>query len=497
MTKSIGLRTEILMTLTLLMGTALLLGGLLMLHLTEQSLLEQKVAQLRLHTQTIARSLAESYDPALSEIPFNTEIVKQLPAGMLYDGWWLYSQDLAPLAIFAEGRAEPFSQIRLQQVRLSGQAFESVKFPPMLLFWDEVLRNAHFIEPIQSHGQILGLLEISYSLDDIRQRLLLSQRLILIYVVLYGMVLVLVGYYLLQRNVIRPARDLVQATEKVGSGNLETWLPVAGPTEIAQLASSYNNMVEALRRSHAESEAHIAALEKANRELHRTRDELIRSEKLASVGQLAAGLAHELGNPLAAVIGYLELLKHQLLEGAQKDIVGRSLAETARIDFLVRELLDFSRPDENAQIEGLNIAEVLWASVQLLSNQGALGKVEIIETLPKNLALVRVNRNKLQQVFVNILLNAVQACGDTGWIKLTGGQGEKAVWVSIEDSGDGIAESDMLKIFDPFYTTKPVGQGTGLGLTICQRIVAEMRGSIEVVPSPLGGGGFRVILPEM
>ena len=133
-------------------------------------------------------------------------------------------------------------------------------------------------------------------------------------------------------------------------------------------------------------------------ELQRVHDELLRSEKLASVGQLAAGLAHEIGNPLSALIGYLEFLKHQIESSSAPDIIDRALAETRRIDLLVRELLDFSRPADCDQIATINLATELRSCITLLKNQGNLKTVDITDLLPDNLPLVSINRHKIQQV---------------------------------------------------------------------------------------------------
>jgi signal transduction histidine kinase len=331
---------------------------------------------------------------------------------------------------------------------------------------------------------------MQFSLTDIKKQLFEVQRVLLIYVFLYGAVLVLAGYYLLQRNIIRPAQILFKATENVSQGNLETRLPIAGPREISQLAVAYNQMVDSLRDSRAETEQHIASLEETNRKLQQARDELIRSEKMASVGQLAAGLAHELGNPLAALIGYLEILRCKIKSTTDRDIIERSLVETNRIDFLVRELLDFSRPTANAQIEPVNLVNALRGSVQLLQNQGTMAGVKVIDLLPESLPPVQGDLNKFQQVFVNLLLNAVQACPKNGEISLSAEESDKTFWIGIKDNGAGIAESDSDRIFEPFYTTKKPGEGTGLGLAMCQRIVEDSGGRISMKSIPKKGSLF-------
>ena len=497
MTKTVGLRTEILVTLTLLLGAALLLGGLMMLRLMEKSLLEERVGQLESLTHILAQSmLVQGAGPGnrLSQQQ-NKRLLQQLPGTVNCDAWWLYSRDLLLVDSYAVRQGTPFPASRRQMVKLSGEQQRRIDFPTLLNFNDKTEPSVHFIVPIEDKGRFYGLLELHYSLDDIRLNLLKSQQLIVIYVFLYGAVLILVGYYLLQRNIIKPARNLLKATVDVSCGNLETRVPITGPAEISQLSVAYNKMAEALRSSHSDTEKHIRSLEETNLELQRTRDELIRSEKMASVGQLVAGLAHELGNPLAALVGYLELLQQKNELSSRVDIVKRSLVEAARIDFLVRELLEFSRPDENGQNIDVDLVVELNACVQLLNNQGAIPSVRIDNKLPRTLPVVIMNRSRLQQVFVNLLLNAGHACGQNGRITLTAGIERDGVWAAITDNGAGIATSDLLRIFDPFFTTKDPGEGTGLGLAICQRIISERQGMIEVQSTLGAGSQFRVVLP--
>ncbi len=489
MAKTVGLRTEILITLTLLLGAALLLGGFMMLRLTEKSMLEERVQHLDSLSRVLAQSI--SLQNMEEDLSAGTELLNQLPENVNCDGWWVYDQDGDLVASWThlEGAVIQLSIARRQQVKLTGELQRIIKFPTFLNVFIESNPTAHYILSLKVMNHFSGILELHYSLSDIRLSLLKLLKIIILYIFLYGAVLIIAGYYLLQRNIIKPARNLLQATNDVSHGNLETRLPFSGPTEFSQLSVAYNQMVDSLRVSRGETEKHIASLEEANKKLQQTRAELIRSEKLASVGQLAAGLAHELGNPLSALIGYLELLKQKIESDPDKDIVERSLIETNRIDFLVRELLDFSRPAENSQIEAVNMALALNSAVQLLKNQGAMAGFDEINELSESLPSIRIDRHKLQQVLINLLLNAVQACDQHGEINLSSGDDNGSVWVGIKDNGCGIAAPDLERIFDPFYTTKPPGEGTGLGLAMCQRIVEEAGGVIEV-ESELGKGSF-------
>ena len=497
MAKPVGLRTEILVTLTLLLGAALLFGGIMMLHLMEKNLLEERAGQLRSLAQVLATSVIDDDTVGSDEVLLKEKmsLLEHLPENIHCNGWWIYDRNLTAIDSYSVGSVQPFSAAKLQMVKLSQKFQEKMVYSPLLNFFDSVVPSFHLVLPIGSKGHFGGLLEVNFSFSDIREKTLGLLKVLILYIVLYGIVLILTGYYLIHKNIIRPARNLLTATEAVSQGNLETRLPSAGPVEIAQLATAYNQMVDALRKSHGEKEQHIASLEETNHKLQQARDELIRSEKMASVGQLSAGLAHELGNPLAALIGYLELLKQTIESFDSRDIVDRSLVETNRIDFLVRELLDFSRPAENSQREPVDMARALNSAVQLLKNQGAMSSVEIINALPEFLPSIQIDRNKLQQVFINLLLNAVQACSRNGEISLSSGDDAGTVWVGIRDNGCGIPAVDLGRIFDPFYTTKPPGEGTGLGLAMCQRIVEEAGGVIEV-DSELGKGSFFRIVFE-
>jgi len=490
LTRVVGLRTEILLTLTLLLGAALLLGGMMMLQLMEKSLLQQRVVHLDSLTRIMAQSLSrgDGWRP-------NIDFQRGLPPQVNAVAWFIYDRDLNLIGSSGNEREGRFLVSRRQIAKLSGEIQQQIDFPALLNFFSASRATADFVVPIKAEKRFNGLLEIEFSLDDIRLNLLKLYRIMLIYVLLYGTVLILAGYSLLQRNIIKPARNLLLATEAVSLGNLDTRLPVAGPTEISRLAIAYNQMVEALRGSRAETENQIISLRSANYELKQTRDELVRSEKMASVGQLAAGLAHEVGNPLTALIGYLELLR-QKTGTAAHDIIERSLVEANRIDFLVRELLNFSRSEQSDMVDIVDMSTELNAVVQLMRHQGIFTLIEVENKLPEKVIVTQISRDRLQQVYVNLLLNAIQACGKKGQIELTAGISGDQVWVGISDDGCGIDATAIGHIFDPFFTTKAPGEGTGLGLAISQRIIAEAGGTIEVESAVGEGSLFKILLTE-
>jgi two-component system, NtrC family, sensor kinase len=241
----------------------------------------------------------------------------------------------------------------------------------------------------------------------------------------------------------------------------------------------------------------VAELTRTSEDLMRTRDQLVRSEKLASVGRLAAGLAHEIGNPLAAILGLVELLRGGGLgAGEQAEFLARIHAETERIHRILRDLLDFARrrPSEPGPQKRADLAQVVSDAVRLVRAQADARGVRIDAQLAEA-AYVLGSADELAQVVMNLLLNALDAVAGAGAITLRVVAGE-AVTLSVEDTGPGIAEQVRSTLFEPFVTTKPEGKGTGLGLAVCQGIVGRLGGSIEGQNSAEGGACFRVTLPR-
>jgi len=287
------------------------------------------------------------------------------------------------------------------------------------------------------------------------------------------------GRYLVARLVTRPLDALVEATQAVAEGELSRRAPPGGTRELDRLATSVNRMTDRLLDAQGL---------------------LVRAEKLASVGRLAAGVAHEIGNPLAAIGNYVEVLRRR---GADPDLVVAVEREAARIDAIVRSLLDYARPraDHRALVA---VPSVVADVVALLDAQGVLRGVALGTDVGPDLPDVLADRSGLEQVLVNLVLNAVDASGTGGTVRLRlfAGEGEEVgvahgplVRVAVEDSGPGIPAEQRERIFDPFFTTKAPGLGTGLGLAIVQRIVHDHGGRIDVGASDLGGAAFTVSLP--
>jgi len=329
---------------------------------------------------------------------------------------------------------------------------------------------------------------------------------IILLIVADVLVLFAFGRYLLEKLVLGPVADLVAATDELAGGNLEVKAEPAATAELAQLADRFNVMTERLAEAQAE---------------------LLRAEKLASIGRLATGIAHEIGNPLSAVANYVEVLRRR---GSDPDLLDAVNRETERIDRIVRSLLAYARPKDDA-VATVDVDVLVRSVFELLERQGAFQRLRPVVELPDVLPPVRATAHGLEQTLVNLLLNAVDAAPDgtvvigaraqvfradvqaerreadaaTGAVPRRRAwrrpqrpeiaEGTSGVLLWVADSGPGIPEADRDVVFDPFYSTKEPGLGTGLGLAIVQGTVHELGGLVWVERAREGGAAFKIFLP--
>lgn len=345
------------------------------------------------------------------------------------------------------------------------------------------------------------------------------------------------GRFLLRRRVLRPLAQMIDAVEGIAHGDYNRRVPAGETAEIARLGDAVNRMAARLVAHQEQLAANIRSLEQTNRQLTETRDELLRIEKMASVGRLGAGLAHEVGNPLGAVIGYLAVLKRTAVEG-QVELIEAAEEEARRIDRIIRGLLDYARPRE-VHAEPIAVNRVVEETVELLRMQGRFGRIQVDMELAMSLPPVLADRYQLQQVLVNLLMNAADAVAEVeeGAIVIQTSRkqvparelvptrrkddppgvdyshrrrfhdlprmpredpfpgGGTIVLISIADNGHGIPPELLDQIFEPFVTTKEPGKGTGLGLAVAARLVDGMGGTIRAENWNGQGATFTVFLP--
>ena len=307
---------------------------------------------------------------------------------------------------------------------------------------------------------------------------------------------VALGAFLLFRSVARPVERLLGAAERlagVDSGGLPI-LGEPGGQALSRAAVAFERVALALAEERARLAAKVDELTRANRALAEARESLLRSEKLATVGRLASGVAHEVGNPLGAMSGYLEIARDRLGSGKVAEVdeyLSRIDTEVRRIDRTVRDLLDFARPTRPV-LAPIDLPAALDASLRVARVQTRFKGVGVDLDLPPALPKVLADEHTLAQVLVNLFLNAGDALGGKGRVRVTARAGPDRVVARVEDDGPGIAAADLPRVFDPFFSTKDPGQGTGLGLAICHRIMESYGGEISAGNLPQRGAVFTL-----
>jgi len=324
-------------------------------------------------------------------------------------------------------------------------------------------------------------------------------RLLLFYVTLTGAAVLLLTYLALTYLIVRPLGGLTVSAARLAEGAPHVRVAERGALEVRSLARAFNEMATQLRVERGALEQRLMELEEATGELKFTQRQLVHGEKLASVGRLAAGVAHEIGNPLSAVLGFVELLQSDDLTDAERtEFLARIHKETNRIHHIIRDLLDFARQGGEAERTDVttDVRAALDDAVNLLRPQKELRSVEIVIDAPATLPIVVGAQHRLTQVMLNLLLNSADAMQGRGRIRIDIRivPDTDQVEVVITDTGPGLAPEIMDRLFEPFATTKPVGAGTGLGLAVSHTLIEGMGGTISAENADGGGACFTIRL---
>ncbi len=299
--------------------------------------------------------------------------------------------------------------------------------------------------------------------------------------------------------VYRPVKELIDGTHRVAGGDLEYRLPVRSDDELGDLAASFNKMTAEVGGVQAKIEEQVR---RKTAELERVHKTLLSSEKMASIGKLAATVAHEINNPLFGILTYARLVLRELLK---HDIPGRDELveqvgiierESKRCGDLVKNLLTFSRQaPSNREPNDLNA--IARRAIALVKHKLDMQQIELVENFAANLPPANCDANQMQQVLLVLMVNASEAMPKGGRLEVTTGfDGESEQgWVRVKDTGSGIPEDVLPRIFDPFFTTKEDQNRTGLGLAVAHSIVEQHAGEISVRSTPGEGTEFKVMLP--
>jgi signal transduction histidine kinase len=483
-TRRAGVQTEVLLGLGLVMGLAtLVLTAVFVAH--QEAGLRAILGRSLLAEARSPRTLTDSVFPG-------TE-------------WWTVANDghVAP-------RGPGSGVIDSETRELAGRAL--ARGEPLLMpgsVWDSI----RFAAPLDGSGTVVaGRLprSASYRLRAVPLAVVAAM------VVTGVLVFTAFGGYLLRRRIVLPLQRLSAAAGEIAGGALATRVPVAGAREAADLGKSFNEMTDALEARTGALEKAVVDLRAANRDLRRARAGLDRAERLAAVGRLAAGVAHELGNPIGAILALLDLAsRDREISDANRKHLERAGREGERVRTILRQLLDFSRPPRPTPTS-LDMAGLAEETVALVSAQRRYDGVRFEVRREGAPPLVLADSSAVTQILLNLVLNAADAVAGLPepWVMLlvrpavfetrAGDDGGVArerrtpdgVECVVADNGCGIAEADRERVFDPFFTTKPPGEGTGLGLANAVRLAEELDGQLELVAAPEGARtAFALRLP--
>ncbi len=479
-----SINTKLVLLLTLAVGLVMLTASFLSLRQREAALESALRDELRAHAITLQIALEENYQNG--RIAEAQKLIDRLRENSRVYGVLLFDET---------GSLRSASQIETET---------DFRQPPELA---EVLRTGEpveFIRPIENRkflsiilplrlaAEKRGAVEIVKPLalieaDIARARInRLSTTLLLLATIF------LVVYLVLRQSLSLPILALLGGARALGNGDLShrVSVPRTGD-EIARLAIEFNRMADNLA-----AERQTLQVEAENR--LNLEKELRHSERLASVGRLAAGIAHELGAPLNVIDARAEQLLEKPDAPREKQIKNLTIIrkQSSRITHIIRQLLNLARP-YNLRFESINIADLIESATEEIKTN----EMTKIEFVAQKKLTISGDPDYLQQVFVNICRNALQAMNESGILKIETSDvtrfDKKYVAVKISDTGKGIAAENLEKIFDPFYTTKDIGEGTGLGLAVSRRIVEEHGGAIEAANNVDGGASFTILLPKL
>lgn len=441
-----------------------------------------------------SRALHEYGDVSLARLAENARFVPMDPADSLSTSIW----------------------------RSSGSSGDALHFSAPIVMWESELDREQLgslstgrSATDKGHWRRLGRAMVGFDLEPINIAIGQARTTSIIIMLVVTLMAISVTFWFM-RLITKPIESLAEITNEISRGQLDTRLDLNRTDEIGRLAASFDRMVESLRRSKLEVEKYHATLEEKirerSRELEEAQNQVLQSEKMSAVGQLAAGVAHELNNPLAGILGYAQFALEKLQNRTTDSLTPENVvsftryltdieAQARRCKGIVQNLLRFSRSSETHNDVTFNINDALKETVELLRHQLEMKQIRIIARYDESAPEILGNSGQIQQVFTNLIINAMHATDPGGEIRVstnhspTLGEFDGAVEVVVKDNGSGIPSEIIGRIFEPFFTTKEVGKGTGLGLSVSYGIICDHGGEIRVESEVGLGTRFELILP--
>lgn len=495
---SYGLKTNIALNISILLFCGMLLTVFMLTSLFQKLLIDSEIKK-GLYAASVLEDVlcikensmadkAEGFNYKLRTILLNSDIsaaVVVFPKMKTYYEFGGSDKKNNALKIYAK---KAFDLVE-PEVDLAGNGWG--------VFWKH--KTELFVSaPIYHKNEKVAGLCLVIPLNKMFLNLRKLMKIIFIYILINAGILTAAGVYQISKSAVKPIHRLLKRADDYRNDNNSIIFEEKTGNEFQKLSGALNNMLGRISDDKAKLQATVESLEVANEELKKAQKDIVRAEKLASVGRLSSGIAHEIGNPLGIIGGYLELMKDENQQPEQKaDFIERAEKELTRIDGIIRQLLDYSRKSKESAIL-VCVDQVITEVVDMVKVQPFMSNITIeFSDIPKEIQVV-ADYDQLKQVFLNLIMNAADALNTTEnigdcYIRIKFEKSDKdTVRFIIEDNGSGISSDNIGNVFDPFFTTKEPGKGTGLGLSVCFKIIEDFEGRLSVESQE--GQGTEIII---
>jgi signal transduction histidine kinase len=503
-----GLKAKIAFNIAILLLVAMLLMVLVTLVTVKRELIRSEISRANILLAALEDNFLNGKDPAIASSELvpesfitrminDSRISKALIIGDRGEPCYLGAKSKATMDELVEYTQKAISTGE-KQIHLFGTSWS--------LFWKADPRLI-LSAPLKKDGTTRGGVSMVMLLDRVHHTLKRSQRFLFLYIVINLTILTFVGIQRISKPYLQPLARLAQRAAEYKDDDELLFSVRKEDNELNSLLKALNGMLKRISADKEKLRSTVLSLEHANLELKQAQKDIVRAEKLASVGRLSAGIAHEIGNPIGIVMGYLELLRQpDITEYERDEYIQRTEDEIERINNIIRQLLEISRPSKFDRT-AVSVHDIVQDTADVLHLQPLMANIDLSLDLAAKNDTVLADPNQLRQVFLNLIINAADAIsadensnGGKLTISTTRGEngspsGEAApdhLEILFSDNGPGIAEENLSNIFDPFFTTKDPGRGTGLGLSVSFMIVESLGGRMTGT-SEIGKGTTMMI----
>ena len=496
-----GLKASIAGTLVMLLSVALVLGNIVTVVFWQKSLVHSEIAKAQAMIGIIEELFEEKINSGrtVSVDDLNRIVEKSEKPEfsiLYYDGNKIIQYPVDGENNIFEQTVRNSGLNQQEIVTVKGTRWAIVSFGGKSLF---------VARPILANVQKNSALGLEIELASVYQAIKNNLNILAVYLLVNAIILTIIGLFRMFSLVVKPIERLVSISESYQLSNIMAFTGAEVGSEFSQLSMALNSMLLKIELDREQLKKTVNSLEEANKELVQTQKEMVEAEKLAAVGRLSAGLAHEIGNPLGIIQGYVELLQQADISPEDKQqFAGRAFSELDRINRLIRQLLDFARAKPQP-FEEFSLNIVFSELEEMFATQYSQSKIEFIVEIEGD-CMIEGDRDGIKQVLLNCLLNAadsIDICNhdECGKILVTVSVAEdreakKCVLIRIEDSGIGIREDQQSYLFEPFYSTKDPGKGTGLGLSVSHSIIEKHGGRMWIEGEEGKGAVVSIEIPQ-